>query len=62
LGIGLTTLAIFGFALLQIANGLSLVNQRAIVYLLWTPILLAMAGLLLHEHAYVQAGQSVPLA
>ncbi len=23
---------------------------------------LALAGLLLHEHAYVQAGQSVPLA
>jgi Fe-S-cluster-containing dehydrogenase component/formate-dependent nitrite reductase membrane component NrfD len=62
LGIGLTAFAIFGFALLQIANGLSLVDQRAIVYLLWTSIPLAAAGLLFHEHAYVQAGQSVPLA
>jgi Fe-S-cluster-containing dehydrogenase component/formate-dependent nitrite reductase membrane component NrfD len=51
-----------GFALMVLAlaaTGLSMVGYGAIG-LAGAP--LALVGLLLHEHAYVQAGQSIPLA
>jgi hypothetical protein len=48
-----------GMAFVLIAGVLALVPEPAL-WLLATP--LALIGLFAHEHAYVQAGQSVPLA
>jgi Fe-S-cluster-containing dehydrogenase component/formate-dependent nitrite reductase membrane component NrfD len=62
LGFILTSVAMLAYALMQIANVLDPSSQNAILYIVRASIAVAAVGLLLHEHAYVQAGQSVPLA
>jgi Fe-S-cluster-containing dehydrogenase component/formate-dependent nitrite reductase membrane component NrfD len=62
--LGIATHVISLAALVLIAaDRAQLIRLNAgMVYFFWASIVLAAIGLLFHEHAYVQAGQSVPLA
>jgi ferredoxin/predicted membrane protein len=62
MGIALNCVAIVALSLIALERAQLIPVTAAIHYLLWASIGLAAVGILFHEHAYVQAGQSVPLA
>ena len=60
LALVLFTLPAFGLGILADVAGFAILGIAFVLAMISVP--LAALGLLLHEHAYVQAGQSVPLA
>jgi len=62
LGLGLTLIAILAFGLAMLVQLHFIDFSSAVAGLSGAAVPAVAIGLLLHEHAYVQAGQSVPLA
>jgi len=62
LGMAITLFALLMLGVVALANAQILLRGPLVFYLLWVSIPAAALGILSHEHAYVQAGQSVPLA
>ena len=63
LGMAFNLIAVAGLGLIALERtGVITSGRTAIIYLVWASIPLSAVGLAFHEHAYVQAGQSVPLA
>jgi formate-dependent nitrite reductase membrane component NrfD len=62
-GMSMMLFAAFMLVLLALVNTESIATNRDVVlYFQWASFPIAALGLLFYEHAYVQAGQSVPLA
>jgi Fe-S-cluster-containing dehydrogenase component/formate-dependent nitrite reductase membrane component NrfD len=62
-GIAMVSFAALMLVLLALVNTEFIaIDRDTVLYFEWASLPIAALGLLFHEHAYVQAGQSVPLA
>jgi len=62
LGMTITLFALLMLAVIALVNAQAVPGGPLLFYFWWLSFPAAALGILCHEHAYVQAGQSVPLA
>jgi predicted membrane protein len=62
LGLALNLSALVTLTLVALERNQVIHGGEILFYLFWASMPLSALGLIFHEHAYVQAGQSVPLA